>query len=104
MFCLYGNTHTHTHSLKEKTQLKGRRGGAPPPLVVVKTADSFSGRTDSMAGDSESKLDNQAENEHVVRQPFLIGVAGGTASGKVGNQVSLPCILGDITDCIVLRL
>uniref|UniRef100_A0A8C2J4A5 uridine/cytidine kinase n=2 Tax=Cyprinus carpio TaxID=7962 RepID=A0A8C2J4A5_CYPCA len=35
-----------------------------------------------MAGDSDSKLDNQAENEHVVRQPFLIGVAGGTASGK----------------------
>ncbi|RXN34514.1 uridine-cytidine kinase 2-A isoform X1 [Labeo rohita] len=36
-----------------------------------------------MAGDSDSKLDNQAENEHVVRQPFLIGVAGGTASGKL---------------------
>ncbi|KTF91407.1 hypothetical protein cypCar_00009077 [Cyprinus carpio] len=37
-----------------------------------------------MAGDRDGKLDNQAQNEHVVRQPFLIGVAGGTASGKVG--------------------
>ncbi|XP_041967829.1 uridine-cytidine kinase 2-A [Alosa sapidissima] len=38
--------------------------------------------TASMAGDSETRLDNQAEKEHVTRQPFLIGVAGGTASGK----------------------
>lgn len=51
---------------------------------MVKAAQSLSAPTDSMAGDSDSKLDNQAENEHVVRQPFLIGVAGGTASGKVG--------------------
>ncbi len=50
-------------------------------------------RTDSMAGDSDSQLDNQAENEHVVRQPFLIGVAGGTASGKVGILLSLTFIL-----------
>uniref|UniRef100_A0A4W5MYG1 uridine/cytidine kinase n=1 Tax=Hucho hucho TaxID=62062 RepID=A0A4W5MYG1_9TELE len=35
-----------------------------------------------MAGDSETRLDSQAENENAVRQPFLIGVAGGTASGK----------------------
>lgn len=40
-----------------------------------------------MAGDSETRLDNQAEKEHVTRQPFLIGVAGGTASGKVGIQI-----------------
>uniref|UniRef100_A0A8C4S2Y4 uridine/cytidine kinase n=1 Tax=Erpetoichthys calabaricus TaxID=27687 RepID=A0A8C4S2Y4_ERPCA len=32
-----------------------------------------------MAGDSERRLDDQ---EHAPRQPFLIGVAGGTASGK----------------------
>ncbi|KAG9351000.1 hypothetical protein JZ751_024889 [Albula glossodonta] len=35
-----------------------------------------------MAGDSETRLENRAENEHSNRQPFLIGVAGGTASGK----------------------
>ncbi|XP_066547908.1 uridine-cytidine kinase 2-A isoform X2 [Amia ocellicauda] len=35
-----------------------------------------------MAGDSEKRLEDQAENEHASRQPFLIGVAGGTASGK----------------------
>ncbi|KAM4628525.1 uridine-cytidine kinase 2-A [Polymixia lowei] len=35
-----------------------------------------------MAGDSETKADDQAENEPNNRQPFLIGVAGGTASGK----------------------
>ncbi|KAF3691326.1 Uridine-cytidine kinase 2-A [Channa argus] len=34
-----------------------------------------------MAGDSETKPGDQAENE-TIRQPFLIGVAGGTASGK----------------------
>lgn len=61
-----------------------RKGEEEPLLAVVKAAHSLSVRTDSMAGDSDSKLDNQAENEHVVRQPFLIGVAGGTASGKVG--------------------
>lgn len=37
-----------------------------------------------MAGDSETKPGDQAENESNNRQPFLIGVAGGTASGKVG--------------------
>ncbi|XP_053178281.1 uridine-cytidine kinase 2-A [Scomber japonicus] len=35
-----------------------------------------------MAGDSETKPGDQAENENNNRQPFLIGVAGGTASGK----------------------
>ncbi|XP_029286274.1 uridine-cytidine kinase 2-A isoform X3 [Cottoperca gobio] len=35
-----------------------------------------------MAGDSETKPADQAENESINWQPFLIGVAGGTASGK----------------------
>ncbi|MGH0181056.1 UNVERIFIED_CONTAM: hypothetical protein FKN15_005600 [Acipenser sinensis] len=35
-----------------------------------------------MAGDSEQRLEDHAENDHANRQPFLIGVAGGTASGK----------------------
>uniref|UniRef100_A0A3Q3QU96 Phosphoribulokinase/uridine kinase domain-containing protein n=3 Tax=Monopterus albus TaxID=43700 RepID=A0A3Q3QU96_MONAL len=35
-----------------------------------------------MAGDSETKPGDQAENESNNKQPFLIGVAGGTASGK----------------------
>uniref|UniRef100_A0A3Q4GGJ2 Phosphoribulokinase/uridine kinase domain-containing protein n=1 Tax=Neolamprologus brichardi TaxID=32507 RepID=A0A3Q4GGJ2_NEOBR len=36
-----------------------------------------------MAGDSETHLGDRDENTQVVRQPFLIGVSGGTASGKV---------------------
>uniref|UniRef100_A0A3Q3CSX8 uridine/cytidine kinase n=1 Tax=Haplochromis burtoni TaxID=8153 RepID=A0A3Q3CSX8_HAPBU len=36
----------------------------------------------SMAGDSETHLGDRGENTQVVRQPFLIGVSGGTASGK----------------------
>lgn len=40
--------------------------------------------TASMAGDSETHLqDREEENGHTIRQPFLIGVSGGTASGKV---------------------
>uniref|UniRef100_A0A8C2CP48 uridine/cytidine kinase n=1 Tax=Cyprinus carpio TaxID=7962 RepID=A0A8C2CP48_CYPCA len=35
-----------------------------------------------MAGDSETHLKDRAENGHSTRQPFLIGVSGGTASGK----------------------
>ncbi|XP_033871956.3 uridine-cytidine kinase 2-A isoform X1 [Acipenser ruthenus] len=35
-----------------------------------------------MAGDSEQRLEDHAESDHANRQPFLIGVAGGTASGK----------------------
>ncbi|KAM8888101.1 uridine-cytidine kinase 2-A [Neosynchiropus ocellatus] len=35
-----------------------------------------------MAGDSETKPGEQPGNERDNRQPFLIGVAGGTASGK----------------------
>uniref|UniRef100_A0AAY4D6M3 uridine/cytidine kinase n=1 Tax=Denticeps clupeoides TaxID=299321 RepID=A0AAY4D6M3_9TELE len=38
--------------------------------------------TGSMAGDSETRLEHRADGEQVARQPFLIGVAGGTASGK----------------------
>nr|XP_020473994.1 uridine-cytidine kinase 2-B [Monopterus albus] len=35
-----------------------------------------------MAGDSEANLRDSEENTDVIRQPFLIGVSGGTASGK----------------------
>ncbi|XP_051990534.1 uridine-cytidine kinase 2-B isoform X1 [Xyrauchen texanus] len=35
-----------------------------------------------MAGDSETHLKDRAENGHTTQKPFLIGVAGGTASGK----------------------
>lgn len=42
----------------------------------------------SMAGDSETQLRDRGENADVVRQPFLIGVSGGTASGKVGMSAS----------------
>lgn len=38
-----------------------------------------------MAGDSETHLRDRDENTNVIRQPFLIGVSGGTASGKVGT-------------------
>ncbi|KAA8587373.1 hypothetical protein FQN60_016235 [Etheostoma spectabile] len=36
-----------------------------------------------MAGDSETHLRDRGENTNVIRQPFLIGVSGGTASGKL---------------------
>lgn len=36
-----------------------------------------------MAGDSERRLQDQEENGNAIRQPFIIGVSGGTASGKV---------------------
>lgn len=39
----------------------------------------------SMAGDSETLQRNGDENSVIIRHPFLIGVSGGTASGKVGN-------------------
>lgn len=56
----------------------------------------------SMAGDSETHLRGHAENENIIRQPFLIGVSGGTASGKVGTSVILTlysiCLLGLVTD------
>ncbi|KAF3858682.1 hypothetical protein F7725_011883 [Dissostichus mawsoni] len=35
-----------------------------------------------MAGDSETHLRDRGEKTDVIRQPFLIGVSGGTASGK----------------------
>lgn len=38
-----------------------------------------------MAGDSEARLKERDDSAHIVRQPFLIGVSGGTASGKVGT-------------------
>uniref|UniRef100_A0A8C5BFZ2 Uridine-cytidine kinase n=2 Tax=Gadus morhua TaxID=8049 RepID=A0A8C5BFZ2_GADMO len=40
------------------------------------------GRIARMAGDSETQLRDRGENNNVARQPFLIGVSGGTASGK----------------------
>lgn len=39
----------------------------------------------SMAGDSEAQLKDRDDSAHIIRQPFLIGVSGGTASGKVGT-------------------
>lgn len=42
----------------------------------------------SMAGDSETHLRDSDENTNIIRQPFLIGVSGGTASGKVGILAS----------------
>lgn len=42
-------------------------------------------RIASMAGDSEKHLTDRDENTNIIRQPFLIGVSGGTASGKVGT-------------------
>uniref|UniRef100_A0A3P8VWD2 uridine/cytidine kinase n=1 Tax=Cynoglossus semilaevis TaxID=244447 RepID=A0A3P8VWD2_CYNSE len=42
----------------------------------------------SMAGDSETHLEDRGEKTNVIRQPFLIGVSGGTASGKVGTPSS----------------
>ena len=42
----------------------------------------------TMAGDSETLLKDRDENATTVR-PFLIGVSGGTASGKVGPLVGL---------------
>uniref|UniRef100_A0A665VLJ4 uridine/cytidine kinase n=2 Tax=Echeneis naucrates TaxID=173247 RepID=A0A665VLJ4_ECHNA len=38
--------------------------------------------TASMAGDSEAQPGDRGEKAGVLRQPFLIGVSGGTASGK----------------------
>ncbi|KAL4660085.1 uridine-cytidine kinase 2-A [Arapaima gigas] len=35
-----------------------------------------------MAGDSEIQLEDRTHSKNGIRQPFLIGVAGGTASGK----------------------
>lgn len=46
----------------------------------------------SMAGDSETHLRSGDENTDIIRQPFLIGVSGGTASGKV---CTLSCYFGD---------
>lgn len=45
-----------------------------------------------MAGDSETHLRSGDENTDIIRQPFLIGVSGGTASGKV---CTLSCYFGD---------
>lgn len=66
--------------------------------------------TASMAGDSETHLRDRDENTNIIRQPFLIGVSGGTASGKVGILASLSSDLRALTwshlelnDCTVWR-
>lgn len=46
----------------------------------------------SMAGDSETHPRSGDENTDIIRQPFLIGVSGGTASGKV---CTMSCCFGD---------
>lgn len=51
-------------------------------------AQQCSRHSASMAGDSETHLRDRDENTNVIRQPFLIGVSGGTASGKVGTVAS----------------
>uniref|UniRef100_A0A4W4FE00 Uridine-cytidine kinase n=2 Tax=Electrophorus electricus TaxID=8005 RepID=A0A4W4FE00_ELEEL len=48
----------------------------------------------SMAGYSETRLWNQAENDSTIRQPFLIGVSGGTASGKSSVCAKIMELLG----------
>lgn len=48
-------------------------------------AQPLTPHTASMAGDTETHLRDRGENTEIIRQPFLIGVSGGTASGKVGT-------------------
>lgn len=48
-------------------------------------AQTFTPHIASMAGDTETHLRDRGESTDVIRQPFLIGVSGGTASGKVGT-------------------
>lgn len=54
----------------------------------------------SMAGDSETHLRSGDESTDIIRQPFLIGVSGGTASGKVCTPTcyffSLFSVIGEI--------
>ncbi|KAG7329676.1 hypothetical protein KOW79_005898 [Hemibagrus wyckioides] len=47
-----------------------------------------------MAGDSETRLHDQEENGNAFRQPFLIGVSGGTASGKSSVCAKIMEMLG----------
>ncbi|XP_041914182.1 uridine-cytidine kinase 2-B isoform X2 [Alosa sapidissima] len=47
----------------------------------------------SMAGDSETRL-RSTENEQISKQPFLIGVSGGTASGKSSVCAKIMELLG----------
>ncbi|XP_066537733.1 uridine-cytidine kinase 2-B [Hoplias malabaricus] len=47
-----------------------------------------------MAGDSVTSLNGEEQNTNVVRQPFLIGVAGGTASGKSSVCAKIMELLG----------
>ncbi|XP_027012593.1 uridine-cytidine kinase 2-B [Tachysurus fulvidraco] len=47
-----------------------------------------------MAGDSESRLHDQEGNGDAFRQPFIIGVSGGTASGKSSVCAKIMEMLG----------
>ncbi|MCI4377868.1 hypothetical protein PGIGA_G00208200 [Pangasianodon gigas] len=47
-----------------------------------------------MAGDSETRLQDQEENGNAIKQPFLIGVSGGTASGKSSVCAKIMELLG----------
>ncbi|XP_060784686.1 uridine-cytidine kinase 2-B isoform X2 [Neoarius graeffei] len=47
-----------------------------------------------MAGDTDSRLQEQEENGNTIRQPFLIGVSGGTASGKSSVCAKIMEMLG----------
>ncbi|KAK3546241.1 hypothetical protein QTP70_025168, partial [Hemibagrus guttatus] len=47
-----------------------------------------------MAGDSETRLQDQEENGNAIREPFLIGVSGGTASGKSSVCAKIMELLG----------
>ncbi|XP_029939058.1 uridine-cytidine kinase 2-A [Salarias fasciatus] len=47
-----------------------------------------------MAGESETKAGDRAEDDGAHRQPFLIGVAGGTASGKSSVCSKIMEVLG----------
>lgn len=57
--------------------------------------------TASMAGDSETHLKDRDENTNIIRQPFLIGVSGGTASGKVGTLACLRSNLSHWQVCFI---
>ncbi|KAF4089574.1 hypothetical protein AMELA_G00067430 [Ameiurus melas] len=47
-----------------------------------------------MAGDSDRQLQDEEENGNAIRQPFIIGVSGGTASGKSSVCAKIMEMLG----------
>uniref|UniRef100_A0A3Q2YP76 Uridine-cytidine kinase n=2 Tax=Hippocampus comes TaxID=109280 RepID=A0A3Q2YP76_HIPCM len=62
--------------------IKQRVGIWEEPCIGDLSALSSQQHIASMAGDSETHLRDRGDNTDVIRQPFLIGVSGGTASGK----------------------